>query len=433
MAGFSQDDQAFQYSPLETDDTTRVVVVLPGDEGAEVKCMIQHTSLEKPRPYIAISYMWGDPTSRQSIRLDGHPFPVTENLNAFLQAVRDGYDYYAHFMNSSDELVAFWIDAICINQEDLAERSRQVQRMKQIYERSAGVIAWLGVEDVNSDVAFSKIAQLRSYYDAKAAVLGYRGVNSAIIDNMSRADEEIFGSIDGPLDLVPWKALHEFFDRGWWRRTWIVQESTTDVITSFVCGRHVIPRVTMDIVVVIFLGIMFVPGLEALEKITGIEVPLRLYNFRHERQRGGQAMHLLQVLKYLRIYAATDLRDKVYAGLGLAVDYVPGEMQVDYSLSVAEVYIELVRYLLKKCQTLDWLGLVGRSAHQVPGLPSWAPDWSYYVGRENFHKYLKCVDGFPSQCTTLVVRHGRSPDAALGSSRETDFSYKAFTLTGLRC
>lgn len=393
MAGFSPNDQAFQYSPLETDDTIRVVIVLPGDEGEETEYMIQHITPEKPVPYIALSYVWGDPTNKESICLDGHLFPVTQNLNAFLQTIPCGYEHYETLMGSDDELLAFWIDAICINQQDDAERSQQVQRMKQIYERSASVIAWLGVEDAHSDIAFSKMLRLRSYYDARAAVLGHRGVNIAVLESISRANEEIFGSLDGPLDLAPWKALHEFFERDWWRRTWIVQESTTDVITNFACGRYIISRVTMDVTVIIFLGIVRVPELVALEKITGIEVPLRLYNFRHQRRGGGPTMHLLPVLEFLRNHEATDLRDKVYAGLGLAIDYVPGEMRVDYSLSVAEVYVELVRYLLKKSQNLDCLGLVSRSAHQMPGLPSWAPDLSCFVGRKSFPKYLERENG----------------------------------------
>ena len=38
----------------------------------------------------------------------------------------------------------FWVDAICINQDDLEERSAQVQIMPQIYSRASCVIVWLG-------------------------------------------------------------------------------------------------------------------------------------------------------------------------------------------------------------------------------------------------------------------------------------------------
>jgi hypothetical protein len=386
----------FHYLPLESYETVRVITVLPGDEDAEIECMIQHTSLETPKPYIALSYVWGDPTVKKCIRLNGRPFSIAKNLYAFLKQTRDALDdngFRALFIKDGDQPMMFWVDAICINQEDLAERSQQVQCMKRIYEQSLHVIAWLGLADASSEVTFNKMVQLRTYYDATATALGYVGVNQVVMDSISRADEEIFGNADGPLDLAPWYSMREFFKRDWWERVWIIQESTTDVITSFMCGQRILSRATLDITTIIFLGLVQNPGFRELEKITGIEVALRLFNLRNHRHVGGSDMRLLEVLNFLRGYKATDLRDKVYAGLGLAVDYAPGDMRVDYSLSVADVYVELVRFLLKKSQTLDWLGSVGKSRHQLPELPSWAVDWSYHVARQEFHKYIEREDG----------------------------------------
>jgi Heterokaryon incompatibility protein (HET) len=48
-------------------------------------------------------------------------------------------------------------DAICINQEDLAERSSQVAIMSKIYAKTSVVNAWLGHEDNNSTTAFQII------------------------------------------------------------------------------------------------------------------------------------------------------------------------------------------------------------------------------------------------------------------------------------
>jgi hypothetical protein len=218
-------------------------------------------------------------------------------------------------------------------------------------------------------------------------------VNGTIMREISRSDEGIFGKSSGPLDLEPWKALRHYFQRSWWRRTWIVQESTTDVVTCFICGTQVLSREAIEITVVVFLGMMQKPEFSELETITGIELPMRVYNFQKRRQAGGQATSLWAVLKHLRKYEATDNRDKIYAGLGLASDYCSGEMPVDYRLSVAEVYIELVRYHLRKSQNLEFLGFVGRSEKQTPGLPNWAPDWSYAPDREPFRQYIGCVDG----------------------------------------
>lgn len=48
-------------------------------------------------------------------------------------------------------------DAICINQEDLAERRSQVAIMSEIYAIASVVNAWLAHEDNNSTTAFQII------------------------------------------------------------------------------------------------------------------------------------------------------------------------------------------------------------------------------------------------------------------------------------
>lgn len=63
-----------------------------------------------------------------------------------------------------------WVDAICISQQDTAERSQQVQLMRRIYGSSDAVIAWLGPDD--GDSAFATIKIL-------AEELAYRQVDSS--------------------------------------------------------------------------------------------------------------------------------------------------------------------------------------------------------------------------------------------------------------
>jgi hypothetical protein len=37
-----------------------------------------------------------------------------------------------------------WIDALCIDQENVIERNHQVQQMGEIFSRASNVLAWLG-------------------------------------------------------------------------------------------------------------------------------------------------------------------------------------------------------------------------------------------------------------------------------------------------
>jgi hypothetical protein len=50
-----------------------------------------------------------------------------------------------------------WIDAVCINQNDLEERGDQVQIMALIYAYAAKVTVWLGEEADGSNEAMQEI------------------------------------------------------------------------------------------------------------------------------------------------------------------------------------------------------------------------------------------------------------------------------------
>jgi Heterokaryon incompatibility protein (HET) len=56
-----------------------------------------------------------------------------------------------------DQVRTFWVDAICINQGDIAERNKQVKRMANIYKLAYRVVAWLGKEEHNSTQALATL------------------------------------------------------------------------------------------------------------------------------------------------------------------------------------------------------------------------------------------------------------------------------------
>lgn len=85
--------------------------------------------------------MWGSPSEQRHILINGQAFSVGQNLYAFLN-MATGY-----FANEP-----LWIHAICINQADRPEKSRQVQRMGDIYRNAAEILLWLGFDDCFNDV-----------------------------------------------------------------------------------------------------------------------------------------------------------------------------------------------------------------------------------------------------------------------------------------
>ena len=67
------------------------------------------------------------------VSIDKHDLPVTASLHAALLRLR----------NRSIERI-IWVDAVCINQQDLKEREQQVHSMAKIYGKAKRVIVWLG-------------------------------------------------------------------------------------------------------------------------------------------------------------------------------------------------------------------------------------------------------------------------------------------------
>lgn len=124
---------ATTHRPLH-DNEIRIVTLHPGSFEDPVFCTIDYVVLDGPRDdYVAISYAWGDPTQTEDINLDGHAYPVTINLRSALA-----------YLRKEEEPRRLWIDSICINQQDLAERSAEVARMRDIFAYAAEVHIWLG-------------------------------------------------------------------------------------------------------------------------------------------------------------------------------------------------------------------------------------------------------------------------------------------------
>ena len=119
-------------------DIIRVVSVQPGEPCTAISCVVRHVPLRST--HVCLSYMWGDSNDDRDIYVNQRRFTVSKNLWTFLRRGRTRL--------SKEEL---WIDAICIDQENLRERNHEVQRMARIYGQARQVLVWLGDIDAPSD------------------------------------------------------------------------------------------------------------------------------------------------------------------------------------------------------------------------------------------------------------------------------------------
>jgi hypothetical protein len=139
---------------LEKDELRLLRLVPKQDHGAGLEGILTRNSRQDHMRYEALSYTWGDQHSQarqpenrvtgvsdpydqkhlnHEVLINGIVHPVSLNL---IQALRQ-------FRNSR-KLSDLWVDAICINQEDKTEISKQAQHMGQICRDAEKVLIWLG-------------------------------------------------------------------------------------------------------------------------------------------------------------------------------------------------------------------------------------------------------------------------------------------------
>jgi hypothetical protein len=95
-------------------------------------------SLDKSQEYRALSYCWGTGVAKHEIRIIQTQH--TPGQKRSLKDIHHGTLYvkptlYAalNHLRDREETRVFWVDAICIDQDDVRERNEQVSKMAEIY------------------------------------------------------------------------------------------------------------------------------------------------------------------------------------------------------------------------------------------------------------------------------------------------------------
>ncbi|TVY73385.1 Heterokaryon incompatibility protein 6 OR allele [Lachnellula suecica] len=345
----------YQYEPLDaTKNEIRLLRILPirvvdGQE-CEVECSLFVTPLNDAPPYEALSYTWGEHLDLQDIFLDDLPFKVTPSLQSALWQLQG---------HSEERL--FWVDALCINQGDDQERGEQVSKMRTIYERATNVVVWLGNRSVRTSRAFALFEDLHEH------ILDKKYVYNVLRDRDNLDTLDAMGSI---------------LDRDYWKRIWVIQEVNSAKKATIMCGKYLIdlPKVKAvqgalwrdhdryliqqavdERIFSLFQKSILYSGPIALE-VSGFDPP-------------SSFPDLFTALSEHQFKRASDPRDQVYALVGLTTAREDARFEINYSKSVGQVYIDVVKYIIISSKRLDIITSLHRGDKQYD-LPSWVPDWT---------------------------------------------------------
>lgn len=242
----------FICSPLTLPSNIRVIYIEPGSHDEPLSLFLAAVSLNTP--YRALSYVWGEDVDRPMIFLDGKHFQITTNLHALLKELRC----------CDTRAGPFWADAICINQSDDVEKSKQVSMMGKIYRKTGRCLVWLGEEEEGMEEAFRLFETLadgaNELYDdipgdrKRAIVEGWNETptsKGAILLALKKStafqrhiyDEFLAAAlpIDPPQSQVArslraWEVGCTIWKRGWFTRTWTLQEFVLPIAIEIRCG-----------------------------------------------------------------------------------------------------------------------------------------------------------------------------------------------------
>lgn len=326
----------------------------------------KQSDIEKPN-FVALSYVWGPSNDPSQVLIESAPrgadtISITRNLDVALR----------HIRRKSGEPSVFWIDAICIDQGNIQERSNQVALMDSIYTIAGTTVVWLGPEEGKSNQAMELLCKLGEMVEYSSGGFLERHPNAP----PRKPGEPILESLKEPLPYEEdeYDALISLLERPWFTRGWVRQEISLAVDAYVLCGRTKKDWIDFQNGAACFckkwIGDWASRDLtERLRIATPAVLNVCNVNIRTSsyetlrRDFGG--------VKF------TDPRDAIYGVRSLVNDQDQNlDVRPDYGLSTANVFTDVCVRISERQGLTYFLDSCEFMSASVPDLPSWVPDWS---------------------------------------------------------
>ena len=214
---------AFQHERLRLNANSIRLVQIHGStsRAAPLSLRITQYAKHKRPPYAAVSYTWGNSADMRLIGINGKPFQVHTNL----------YNLLLH-LRQRGESRFLWVDALCIDQANLAERNFHVQLMAKIYDEAACALVWLGLpsDDRREARAVDFILEMAASI-SRPKRGGPTFTDLYLTDKATSRWLNLLEFCKGQ-DSTAQKISADVY----WSRTWIIQEFLQAQELEVVCG-----------------------------------------------------------------------------------------------------------------------------------------------------------------------------------------------------
>ena len=356
------DSDTYIYKPLASLRSIRLLNLLPGILGELLEYSLEEYGLDNVPEYTAISYVWGDPLlKRQTVSCGGRRLDVTKTLYDALVKLRD-----------VQRPRLLWADRICINQQDVTERSQQVRLMGEIFRGAAVVTISLGDDDKGEEKEIlTFVRDMVHHFDGEGDSSTWEGRKFILRDSPSRNCAR-----------NPFEGLLRLFRKPWFSRTWVVQEYGLAKMAIAMFGDQTIQFHYIGAAAVILLK-SFREHLVPLQVKQTVDMVNHLYSMFSPDIWLRNFTHLID---NARLFNATDPRDKIYAFLEHPLARLSSGdaiIEPDYRKSILEVYREATVTLIQRGESIDILCAVQHDPNTStidPNFPSWVPRFDKYYG-----------------------------------------------------
>lgn len=306
----------FKYTPLDRSTRSiRLLSFVDDPPGPGIYCTLETCDLARCPPFVALSYASGNPKSRRDILVNHQSLSIHDNLYAALEVLQTEGARFSEDPSREITLIGqyFWVDCICINQEDIVERGHQVDLTAEILSDATCMVSWLGSTANDSDCALRAIS------------------------------EGISPSWD--LDVLA-EAFHHLLNRPYWRRVWTVPEFVLPENILILCGRR---------------GAWYSRLAQSLKLIRGLLFPYRTRSsqvdldltilcdsreqWHSQGSRLSESFTLDNLVSHFFKASCTDARDRVYALLPLVHGSAPRPLLADYTINEERLYYRVLGHM----------------------------------------------------------------------------------------
>ncbi|CAI6336252.1 unnamed protein product [Periconia digitata] len=321
LASMNESD-APPYNTLDLGQIRFVMLYPSSEENVNPRCELFTCSLDNDPNYDFIAWCWQASAPETEIPVAGRKVRTKASV----------IDALIHLQCRLERPQAIWVDMLCINRDDDAERTNQIQQISSTATNARQVICWL-------DRKYSAPPSLPSF-DLYSNMFWRR---SWVIQELVLAKQItiMFGNQSWDWQMVV-PLLQSFTDND----VVSARRSRPDLITDGIAGA-------------VKAGIKTIDSVQVIRK----------------RLAEGEVVNLEELLSTFCHMRAPNLTDKIASLVSFNTEhYNEYQSLIDYSVPFTGVYVRLAVTIMESRKTLDLLAF--NNIESCPhGLPTWAPCW----------------------------------------------------------